>query len=147
MKNRAHESGQAIVIIMLLMTFLIGILGLVIDGGDLMYRYRKAVTTADAAALAGAVALCSGRDMYAAIEEIVIKNGLNFEDVTVTYPVTDRPDLGIPEEMIRVTITSEKEPYFIQLVWREKIFYSASTITSCNTTRTEDEPAIVYIIE
>lgn len=146
-QKNSRESGQAIILVTLAMIGLIGMLGLAIDGGDLLFRYRKAVTTVDAAALAGAVALCTGGDMPTAVQAVVEANGLNFGDVIITYPLTDRTDLGLPEEMIRVSITSQKQPYFIHIVYTAPIFYSASAITHCNTTRGEGEPPVVYFVE
>ena len=49
-----HESGQAIVFVIAIMTVLIGIGALVIDGGSWFRTQRHLQTAADAAALAGA---------------------------------------------------------------------------------------------
>ncbi len=50
------QSGQAIVLIAVLLTALIGALGLAIDGGGMYLLYRDAQNAVDAAALTSAYA-------------------------------------------------------------------------------------------
>src|SRR5215472_8942879 len=54
-RRRLHgEHGQSMVMFVLMMTALIGVVGLVIDGSNLQENRRKLQNAADAAAFAGA---------------------------------------------------------------------------------------------
>src|SRR3990172_7448497 len=53
------EAGQAIVILALVMVALIGFLGLVVDGGGLLFLQRDAQNATDAAVIAATYARCT----------------------------------------------------------------------------------------
>lgn len=55
--ERSHASGQIAVTLALLVPFLIGLLGLVVDGGLMMVQYRRGQVAVDSAALAAATQL------------------------------------------------------------------------------------------
>ena len=59
-RQRARQRGQAIPLIGLLLVILIGMAGLVVDGGQLTMQYRDSQNAADAAALAAAIHLTNG---------------------------------------------------------------------------------------
>jgi len=63
---RRDERGQILLVAALLSTALAGLVGLVIDGGNLAAQRRHAQNVADAAALAGARALFEGRSISSA---------------------------------------------------------------------------------
>ena len=72
------ERGQSLVFIAIFMVALIGILALAIDGGLGYSKRRQAQNAADAAALAGADALCdsdTSTDARTVAEEYVVLNG------------------------------------------------------------------------
>ena len=83
--SRESESGQTIVLLAVMLLSLLGICGLVIDGGNWMVNRRDVQNAADAAALAGAsqipfvatATIDTARAQYA-------KNGLPGDTVTVT---------------------------------------------------------------
>ncbi len=59
-RHRARQRGQAIPLIGLLLVILIGMAGLVVDGGQLTMQYRASQNAADAAALTAAIHLTNG---------------------------------------------------------------------------------------
>src|SRR6187549_1108355 len=87
-----HESGQAIVIIALVMVVLLGMLGLAIDGGGLFFLQRDAQNATDAAVLSASYAICTKGDPKAAAFATMSQNGFNnngiTNTVTVNYPPT-----------------------------------------------------------
>jgi hypothetical protein len=66
-KKRA-EAGQAIVFVALFMVVMIGMLGLAIDGGGLLFLWRDAQGAADSAALSAAYARCTPSSTSAQIK-------------------------------------------------------------------------------
>lgn len=104
--RRDRPRGQIIVVAALAMVAIVGMTGLVIDGGSLFAQQRVAQNGADSAATAGALVIAenlgsaadirTNQDVYDAIDAISIDNGL--EDWTAEY--TD--DFGEP---IGVTVT------------------------------------------
>jgi uncharacterized membrane protein len=79
------ESGQTLVVLVVLMTALLGVSGLVVDGGNWLVNRRELQNAADAAALAGASKIPSGtaqaRD---AANAQYAENGLPSDSLTVT---------------------------------------------------------------
>ncbi|MEW6569318.1 MAG: pilus assembly protein TadG-related protein [Chloroflexota bacterium] len=59
--NRPTERGQAIVLLALGFVILLASTGLAIDGGMVYTERRRAQNAADAAAMAGALAILNGR--------------------------------------------------------------------------------------
>ncbi len=59
-----HEKGQALVLVTLAMIGLVGITGLVVDGGIAYTENRDFQNAADAAAMAGALAKVRGKHNY-----------------------------------------------------------------------------------
>ncbi len=66
-RDRKSEGGQSLVLFAIMLVALLGILGLVLDGGNLYAKRRTAQNAADAGALAGARALCLTKDATQAI--------------------------------------------------------------------------------
>lgn len=125
-KKRNAESGQAIVLIMLLMIPMIASLGLALDGGGMFFLHRDAQNAADAAAWSAAYAYCTGGDYQAVGLDLASRNGFTTGErggnyvthsVTVTADVEIAPnDYERGEAYITVEITAEKDAYFIQIV-------------------------------
>jgi Flp pilus assembly protein TadG len=59
-RHRARQRGQAIPLIGLLLVILIGMAGLVVDGGQLTMQYRASQNASDAAALTAAIHVTNG---------------------------------------------------------------------------------------
>src|SRR5687768_13779480 len=88
--GRRKRSGKVLVMFALLLPILLGMVGLVIDGGRLMAAHRQAHNGADAAALAGALERLRGRSVAAArttaTRYATTYNGLDGATVTVNIP-------------------------------------------------------------
>jgi Flp pilus assembly protein TadG len=84
--RRESERGQLLVIFALALTGLIGMVGLIIDGGDTALQRRDQQNVADAAAMAAGYALVNGMDVTAAAQSVAAANGYvhGVDDTTVT---------------------------------------------------------------
>jgi hypothetical protein len=75
----SHEHGQSLVLVALLFLAFVGILALVLDGGNAYAARRQAQNAADAGALAGATYMCEHRDATGgantAVDYAVNRNG------------------------------------------------------------------------
>jgi len=83
---RKSERGQAIVIVALAMVGLIGIVGLMTDGGMLLIEYGKLKRGIDSASIAAASQFrrnFSGSDLYNAASEFLILNQSDAANITV----------------------------------------------------------------
>src|SRR5689334_8472384 len=115
MKKTPFERGQALILIALAIVGLVGIAGLVIDGGRGFMDRRRAQNAADSAALASAYARIKGEDMVGAALSSAAENGYNNDgttNVVVLYtPPKDGPHAG-QIEYIQIIITSNLDTYF-----------------------------------
>ena len=66
-KRRHNRSGSTLVIVAILLPVLLGMVGLVIDGGIIMAGQRQTRNAADAAAMAAAQDLLQGRSTTTAV--------------------------------------------------------------------------------
>lgn len=146
-RNRAKETGQALVLIALLMVILLGMLGLAIDGGGMFLLWRDAQNAVDAAALQAAFAYCTnGEDLIdaqAAGFRAALDNGFNNIDdniVTIDRAVTvlgaTSPELPanatVLNDIIYVGIQAEKPAYFIQLIYGGPLNVNVHALGVCN---------------
>lgn len=143
LRSRA-ESGQAIVLIALMLVALIGITGLAIDGGSLLLLERRAQKVADLAAMGAATASCvthaddaevvqqaAARD---AAQEVGIANEVDIPTSNVTFSGDD----------VKVQVYIPKTPYFIQLVYRGGMTASASSTVRCTQSTTEGDGFVLF---
>src|SRR5207248_628945 len=99
-RPRAPERrpGQILVLFVLVLSALLGLLGLVLDGGLIMASHRQAQNAADTAALAAAMELMRGNSASGAqsMATTFVKtyNGLSNATVTVTAPPATGPYAG-----------------------------------------------------
>lgn len=72
-----QEEGQSLIQVALMLVVLIGFVGLALDGGDFYAERRRMQNAADAGALAGAWAMCTGNAGQAAAiaADYMLKNG------------------------------------------------------------------------
>jgi hypothetical protein len=129
MKNNHIERGQALIVIALVAVALVGMVGLVIDGGRGFLDRRNAQNAADAAALASAYARIKGdQDMVSAALAAAAENGYNNDgvrNVVVLYsPPKDGPHSG-DVEYIQIIITSNLRTYFARVIGRQQITNTA----------------------
>lgn len=141
--NVKAQSGQAIVLIALMMIGLMGVLGMAIDGGGLYFLHRDTQNAVDAALVAALYAKCAGNravdeaTFFASIEAAGLRaakqNG--FEDGVNGVRVVVEPDYRPPntnqQNYVRVSITAPKPSYFIQLVYPEPLEVTSSGIGYC----------------
>jgi len=137
-KSTAHrksgaQSGQAIVLIALAMVALLGMAGLALDGGSMLFLQRKAQTVADLAAMSAAVAKCddsSSTDPEAAALQVAAANEVSADDVTVSFPNgTD----------VSVVVQLPKDPYFIQVVYHGEMIAEGRSVTRCRVDSSSGE--------
>ena len=86
-RTRTHkklEAGQALPLIILLMLVVVGMVALILDGGDVMSNRRTAQAAADAGAMAGSQRVCAGfGDGKTIAEAYATKNGATSAEATV----------------------------------------------------------------
>ncbi len=138
------QSGQAIVLIAFAMIALIGMLGLVVDGGGLFFLQRDAQNATDAAVIAATYARCTSGSLteseiqtkvIAAGQAAAVANGFidgkDGRKVTIQNPA---PDSAHPTDnhYVQVDISATKPSYFIQLVFKGPLAVSTRAIGYCN---------------
>ncbi len=124
MKIKHFERGQALIVIALAFVGIIGIAGLVIDGGNAFQDRQKAQNAADAAALASAHARVTGGNVVDAAMASAAKNGYNNDGVqniiSLYTPPKDGPHAG-DLEYIQVIIRSTVTTYFMRVIGTSEI--------------------------
>jgi hypothetical protein len=123
--HSSSERGQSIIIIAVLMFVLIGISALVLDGGLGYSKRRQAQNAADAAALAGADALCdsdANTDARTTAEQYVLLNGGN-------QPANE--DIIIGEREITVKAAVTHPTFFAGIFGSDDITASATATAGC----------------
>ena len=119
MKTNRFERGQALIVIALALVGIIGIAGLVIDGGNAFQDRQQAQNAADAAALASAYARIQGGSMVDAAMASAAANGFSNDGVkniiSLYTPPRDGPHAG-DIEYIQVIIRSTVTTYFMRVV-------------------------------
>jgi hypothetical protein len=75
MKVKSTESGQALVLIVLMIVGLIGFAALAIDGGMLLAERRRAQNAADAGVMAASLAKIQAKDLFTTALQRVASNG------------------------------------------------------------------------
>ena len=135
------QSGQAIVLIAMVMVALIAALGLAIDGGGMFLLYRDVQNATDSAGLSAAFALCSGGDPEEAGRTAARLNGFvdgaDGATVTVSNPPPADHEFGFNNigarsgNYIVTTIEAEKPSYFIGVVYNGPLIVSLDTISQC----------------
>ena len=123
MKNKHFERGQALIIIALALVGLVGMAGLVIDGGNAFQDRQRAQNAVDAAALAGAQARIAGRSVTDAALASAAQNGYNNDGVTNIISLYTPPRDGPHKddiEYIQVIIRSTVTTYFMRVVGKHE---------------------------
>jgi len=108
--RRVSERGQMLVIFALAMVALIGMVGLIIDGGDTALQRRDQQNVADAAAMAAGYAYVNGLDETAAAQTVAAANGYVNGTNNTTVSVT------IGSSTITVDVTRPHRNYFSGVV-------------------------------
>ena len=136
MKIKHTARGQALIVIALALVGLIGIAGLVIDGGNAFQNRQQAQNAADAAALASAYARIQGGSVVDAAMAAAAANGFNNDGVqniiSLYTPPKDGPHAGDIEYMqviIRTTVTT----YFMRVVGTDEIVNEVQAVARTKT--------------
>lgn len=137
--HNPKDSGQAIVLVAILMIALLAAAGMAVDGGGLYFLYRDARNAADAAALAAAYTLCTNPDAdwqgtgRFSASESGFTDGADGVIVIVDHPTADEiPPGDEVDSFVKVEIEAPKESYFIQVVYPEQLLVNVDTIAFCN---------------
>ena len=113
-KHKSSERGQALILIAVALVVLIGITGLVVDGGLAFADRRGAQNAADTAVLAASLAKVRGENYVAAGLNSAATNGYNNDGLTNSVQIgtpAEGPYAG-NTEYIQVTIVSHKDTFF-----------------------------------
>jgi hypothetical protein len=102
----ASERGQMLVIFALALVALIGMVGLIIDGGDTFLQRRDQQNVADAAAMAAGYASVNGQDPTAAAQAVATANGYENGQGGTTVTVT------VGSSAITVDVSRPHQNYF-----------------------------------
>jgi hypothetical protein len=124
MKIKPFERGQALIVIALALVGLVGIAGLVIDGGNAFQDRQRAQNAADSAALASAHARITGGNAVDSAMASAAENGYNNDGVkniiSLYSPPKDGPHAG-DLEYIQVIIRSTVTTYFMRVIGTHEI--------------------------
>ncbi len=88
------QEGQAIVLVVAILSILIGMAALVIDGGRWFQQQRHLQTAADAAALAGVQSLPSSQSNATSFATTYTGNNFSGATPTITFPSSPSPCVG-----------------------------------------------------
>ncbi|MEX1247163.1 MAG: pilus assembly protein TadG-related protein [Anaerolineales bacterium] len=134
---KTAESGQILVLVVILLVALIGIVGLAVDGGLLLAARRSAQNAADNAALAGAYAICTEAAVVPAAQAVASQNGFSDSDpkviVTVNFPPLSGLNIG-DDEYIEVIINAQHTPGLIQVLYSGAFEVTARAVAKCKQT-------------
>lgn len=137
MNRSRYQSGQAIVLVALLMMGLLAVAGLALDAGGLYFLNRNAQNAADAAAVAGAYSLCTNGDVasiqHAALDAAKsqgFNNNGSSNWITVNVPPVGGSKAGDPH-YVEVIIRAEKPAMLIQLVRDDPLEITGRAVGYC----------------
>ncbi len=123
MATHPKERGQALIIVAFAAIGLFAFTALAIDGGAVFARKRQAQNAADAAALAGALALSRNNDPIAAAGTSIQENHFNnppANQASIYHPPVDGPYAG-QAEYVQVKILSHVTTYFTRVIGRSNV--------------------------
>jgi hypothetical protein len=116
-KTANQERGQVLMLVAVLLTGILGLLGLVIDAGHYYAERRQVQNAADEAAQAGAIEVLLGGNATAATtaaKQNATANGFNNDGTTNTVTVTT-PYNGDPSK-VQVVIDDQPKTFFIHVL-------------------------------
>ncbi len=137
-QTRAEETGAVMVVAAISLFAIMALAALAIDGGLLQNDRSRAQNGADNAALAGAWAVCEGRDPVAAASTTASANGLGSPSSDATVTVVDLGD-----NSVRVTVEIGREAEFGKAIGTETLGVSATATAAC-TERRQGAAAIPF---
>lgn len=115
-----HAAGQVVVVVVLMMVVILGIVALILDGGDIMVNRRTAQAAADAGAMAGAQRACAGfGDAATVADAYAVTNGAT--NTTIDVVGTS----------VTVTAEVENDSFFAGIFGAESLIASATASAGC----------------
>ena len=136
MKTKPFERGQALILIALTLVGLMGIAGLVIDGGNAFQDRQQAQNAADAAALASAHARITGGNVVDSAMAAAAENGFNNDGartiISLYTPPKDGPHAG-DIEYIQVIIRSTVKTYLMRVIGTDEIVNEVQAVARTKT--------------
>ncbi len=119
------QRGQTLAIVALMMVVLLGILGLVLDGGNVLSKRRAAQNAADAGALAGARTLC--------LTQSVSQAEFIGNQYAVTHNEAAAADVSanLEARQVVVTATIPVQTTFAHFIGIQNITAQASAAAGC----------------
>jgi hypothetical protein len=130
----ARESGQALVVVALMMLGLLAATGLAVDGGGLFFLQRDAQNATDASVLSASYAICTDGDPVAAGLATMASNGFDNNGVSnkifINHPPTSGESAG-NRAYVEVVLIAYKPAYFIQLVYKRPLEVRTRAIGNC----------------
>jgi len=119
-----NERGQHLVMLAIMFPVLLAMFGFVVDLGVVYLHHRWGQNAADAAALAGATALCAGQDATSAALDFANRNG---------YPNTGTSvvNVQVGDVWVRVTVQDVVDPIFTKVLWNGTFTVPASAKAAC----------------
>jgi hypothetical protein len=141
MKSLKDESGQAVMLMLLSMTVLLGFVAFAVDVGLLLRAKRVVQTAADSAAIAGAAELSFG-DSIAAAKADAAQNGVTDGSGGATVAVTVGPVSGLTgANYVQVIATQPQPTFFMKMFNFNSMAVSARAIASAIPS-----PACIYTL-
>jgi len=127
--KKHNERGQIIVIVALMLTALLAILALTIDGGLTYFQRRIAQNAADSAALAGARAMCAtgGGNPYTEARIYAARNGIEDPDTNVDVFASQ---VGLVRSVV-VTVTLTNDTFFAGMIGIDETEVGAVAEAAC----------------
>ena len=123
-KDSTHkERGQNLLIFAVLLVVMIGLAGLVIDGGFSLAKRREAQNAADAGALAGAAILCQGGTTTAAQAQAI--------DYAVNLNNASTAGVNFGNDVITVTTTIPHETFLMRIFGTNVVTTTATASAGC----------------
>lgn len=127
------ESGQAVVLIALLMIISIAFLGLAVDGGQYFLTNRQVQNATDAGVLVATHGLCQGdtfAEIQTAVTNSVVAAGFDPSEVQVNQPPTVGPEAG-NSEYVEVIVGTLSPTYFIHIVYDGPTYVQVIGVGRC----------------
>ncbi len=120
-RTKKYESGQVLILVVLMIFAIAGMVSLILDGGSIMSNRRTAQAAADAGAMAGAQRVCAGYTDGKAVAEAyaIEKNGASAAVATVV------------DMTVTVDATVESGSFFAKVFGYETLAANATATAGC----------------
>ncbi|MBI9046820.1 MAG: hypothetical protein JEZ06_20205 [Anaerolineaceae bacterium] len=131
-KNR-HESGQMMVILVLVTIGLLAFTGLAIDGSLLMLEKRQTQNISDVLAINAASAYCRGEDINVIINSILTNNYGSTDiltDITINQPPLSGPYTGDPDS-VEIIMHTTLQGGLVTTVYDQPIENTSRAVAKC----------------